>query len=59
MKDPIEELMEMNREELSLACDKLITILGQRQEIIEKRIQNEIRYLGKDERILIAEKDFT
>ena len=57
--DPIDRLLSLQRAELSTAYDVLLSCLEQREGVIEKRIKQQVDHLGKEERIMFEEKDWS
>lgn len=57
--DPIDRLLSLQRSELSTAYDVLLICLQQREGIIEQRIKQQVDHLGKEERIMFEEKDWS
>jgi DNA-binding transcriptional MerR regulator len=57
--DPIDRLLSLQRAELSTAYDTLLSCLEQRETVIEQRIKQQVDHLGKEERIIFEEKDWS
>ena len=57
--DPIAQLQGLSRTELAYAYDTLIQCLNQREGLIEKRIKDQVEHLGKEERVIFEEKDWS
>lgn len=51
--------MSLSRKELSLAYDVLLSCLKQREGLIEQRIKSQVDHLGKEERVIFEEKDWS
>ena len=57
--DPIAQLQSLSRTELAYAYDTLIQCLNQREGLIEKRIKDQVEHLGKEERVIFEDKDWS
>jgi len=56
--ESLQKLFEFSKGEISHAYDSLISGLEARESLIEKRIQEQLKHFGLEERILFDQKDF-
>jgi hypothetical protein len=54
----LEKVLNLSAGELNNAFDAFLVALGQREELIESRIAQQLKHFGATERILIEKKNF-
>lgn len=57
--DTLSRLYSLTQGELAHAYDSLIKALNQREDLIERRLQKQLKHLGIEERILFEKKNWT
>jgi hypothetical protein len=58
VNEPLDKILQLSTSQLAQAFDSLLIALGQREALIEKRIQDQIKHFGTTERILVEKKNF-
>jgi hypothetical protein len=57
-RDSLSSLMNMAEGEITHALDEIISILNQRESLIDGRLKEICHFFGDEERILIEQKNF-
>jgi len=57
--ESLQKLFEFSKGEISHAYDSLISGLEKRENLIEQRIEEQLKHFGMEERILFDQKDFS
>ena len=58
VNQPLEKILSLSTSEITNAFDSLLFALSQREALIEKRIQDQLKHFGDTERILVEKKNF-
>lgn len=58
VNEPLEKILHLSTSQLAIAFDSLLLALNQRESLIEKRIQDQLKHFGSAERILVEKKNF-
>lgn len=51
-------MMKLSQGELAIAFDHILAALSARESLISKRLEEAVRFIGIEERILVQQKDF-